>query len=341
MSGARYSSTALAAAMLLAALAAPPALADETQVAFDPPDAIECRDVTPKSFAAANPSLKVIEARFRISARITAGSETSLVDFLYVVTSPGLRLRIKDFLPNTTLESTKADDRIEVTATTEHSDAVNEDAHVAYKVLGLGGTKNDTSKKTESDHYKEIVPRALVLASGTMNREHGVFYKLQPSKEASLEGAKAFTILAVVDKTWRGDWCVISCAARAKKKSFFSDKIETAGVDQTHVGMYLAGDREARFRAEELCEVQQAGGSVLLEHLSRHRNALVEAMHAATESGRSSYAWLEGIFGLKPGGDQVAEKGDADPDADQRRTELQQEINEVQEQLNRLGGSRI
>ncbi len=101
----------------------------------------------------------------------------------------------------------------------------------------------------------------------------------------------------------------------------------------------MSGDREARFRAEELCEVQQAGGSVLLEHLADHGNALAAAMHAATEAEQATHSWLDGIFGAKtePAGDHA----DSGPDADQRRLELEQEMSEVQEQLDRLAGSRI
>jgi hypothetical protein len=121
------------ATLLCFAFANSSSQAAETKVVFDVPDTIECRDVTPKDFVAAHPSLKVIEAKFRVSARIVDGSETDLVDFLYTLVSPGLRLKIQDYLPNTTLESTTADDRIEVTATSEDSDTTTGDAHVAYK----------------------------------------------------------------------------------------------------------------------------------------------------------------------------------------------------------------
>ena len=341
MNGTRTAALALAAALSLAGLFAPAATAADTLVDFDLPDTIECRDVTPKDYAADNPSLKVIEAKFRVSARIIEGSEKDVVDFPYVVTTPKLRLRVQDCLPNTTLESTMADDRIEVTTTNEHTDATNEDAHVAYKVLALGGTKNDTSKKSESDHYKEIVPRTLVLASGTLNREHGVFFKLSPSKTASLEGAKTFTILAVVSKQWRGDWCVITCSARAKKKSLFSTHVAGSGVEQAHVGMYILGDREARLRAEELCEIQQTNDSVLSSHLARHGDSLVESMHVATDGDQRGHSWFDSLFGWILNADHATDADEADSDREARRVEVEKEMDDIQEQLSRLAGSRI
>jgi hypothetical protein len=323
------------------AIASSPSHAADTKVAFDVPDTIECRDVTPQDFVAAHPSLKVIEAKFRVSARIINGSETDFVDFLYMLVSPGLRLKIQDYLPNTTLESTMADDRIEVTATSEDSNTTTGDARVAYKVLALGGSKNETAKNTKSDHYKEIVPKALVLASGTMNREHGVFFKLRPSKEASLEGAKTFTLLAVVPKEWTGDWCVISCAARAKKKSFFSTSITPAGLEQAHVGMYLAGDHEARSRAEELFAVQVSNKSVLTTSVNQHACALVDSMHAATTADHRAENWLHSIFSSVAGTKSSDEEEQADPEDEEDKFKVQKQMMDVQDRLSRLSGSRF
>jgi hypothetical protein len=273
--------------------------AADTRVRFDIPDTIECRDVTPEKCAAAHPNLKVIEGKFRVSARITKGTEGEIVDFLYTLVSPSLRLKIHDYLPNTTLESALADDHIEVAETTESAAATNEDAHVGYKILSLGGSKNQTSKKTESNHYKQIVPKSLVLASGTTNREHGVFFKLRPSNGASLEGAKEFTFLAVVPKGWRGDWCTVACAARSKKKSFLPAPVTLAGIEQAHVGLYLSGDREAAALADELFQVQERNGALLARQLAKEGEQLLESMHEATATNYpfGNYdAWLHVVF---------------------------------------------
>ena len=328
------------AALIAGALSTTASSADFTQIVFDLPDTIECRDVTPKKFAAAHPSQKVIEAKLRISARVAEGAETEVVDFLYVITSPDLHMKIQDYLPNTTLESTVQGDQIEIADTNESSETTGEDAHINYKVLGLSGSKNQGTKKTESSHYKQIAPKALVVASGTTNREHGVFFKLRPSKGDSLEGAKTFTFLAIVPAAWRGDWCVLSCAARAHKKSFLSTTVAVAGVEQAHVGMFLSGDREARFRAEELCEVQQANGSILSAQSAKHSEGLVEAMHSATAAG---HPWIPGFFSSKASGDpnQPGVETQDVPDNEQRKVEVQKAMSDVQERLSRLSGSRL
>jgi hypothetical protein len=314
-----------AALLTVCALGLVGATARAVEVSFDLPDTIECRDATPPEFAANHPTRKVIEARLRISARIVEGSESEVVDFLYMIASPDRTIRIQDYLPNTLLESEFVDDNIEVTQATEDSKNTGAEAHVAYQVFGLGANKSKGSKKTESNHYKQIAPKALVLASGTTDREHGVFFKLRPSKTASLEGAKEFTFLATVPRSWRGDWCTISCAARANKKSFFTTSIVTAGVEQTQVGLYLAGDGEAALLGEELRRVQEAHAAVLGRQLANDRDRLLDTMYGAASTHYDYAAALCGIFRCKKAGKST------DPVADAHRA-----VTEVQDRLRRL-----
>lgn len=294
--------------LLLVAASCGSASAADTQVAFDIPDTIECRDVTPANCAAAHPHLKVIEGKFRLSARITKGAEADLQDFLYMLVNPGLRLKIHDYLPNTTLESSLADDHIEVAENTENSKSATEDAHVGYKILSLGASLNQTNKKTESNHYKQIVPKSLVLASGTTNREHGVFFKLRPSNGASLEGAKEFTFLAIVPRDWRGDWCTVACSARTKKKSFLTSNPALAGIEQAHVGLYLSGDREASSLADQLCTLQEANAALLAKQLTSEGEKMLQDMQETSEPHRhlnNPEAWLHSAFKVHSQSDEV------------------------------------
>jgi hypothetical protein len=275
--------------------------AAEPRVVFDIPEKIECRDVTPEKCAATHPDLKVIEAKFRISSSFIEGTEESITDFAYIIASPEFRLKIQDYLPNTTLESTAADDAIEVADTTESTKGANAEAKVAYQIfsLGVGGSHN--TKKTESGHYKQLAPKALVLASGTINREHGVFFKLRPSKGASLEGAKEFTFLAIVPKSWRGDWCTVACLARTTKKSAFSNSTtsQLAGVDQAHVGLYLTGDREGAKLADKLWQVQEANNGVLSKQMAKEAAERFATMHITSTNKHSLVNYDDWLHNIK------------------------------------------
>jgi hypothetical protein len=239
------------------------AWARDTLIVFDLPPSIECRDVTPDDFRAAHSALKVVEGTLRISARVAQGAETEIVDFLYVIEGPTNSMRFQDYLPNTFLESTVADDQIAITTGSENASGGGLDAHVVYKPVTVGGQLNHNEKKSESSCYKKIVPKELVLASGTTNREHGVFFRLRPSRSASLEGAKEFTFLATVPIGWRGDLCTIACTARAKKSSLFSSTVAPAGAARAMVPLHLVGDAEAADLARAFRQAQQEYAAAL------------------------------------------------------------------------------
>lgn len=271
----------------------------EVRVAFDIPDAIECRDVTPPGCHMHCPDWKVIEGRFRVSARLVSGSEADIVDFLYVLASPETRLKIQDYLPNTTLESSVEGDRITVAQTNESARSLTGDLRVNYALLSVGPTANQTTKTSATNQYQEIAPKALVWASGTANRGHGVFFKLRPSKAMSLEGSKEFTFLAVVPRMWRGDWCVVACSARANKRSLLSKSTATVGGQHAHVGLHLMGDRETRQLASELFDVQRQNLDGLSGRFLQESEELLNWMQdaSAAQRGRGGYdQWLKKLF---------------------------------------------
>jgi hypothetical protein len=252
-------------APIMVAYSTMPSVSLGAEIAFDLPSSIECRDVTTKEFAVAHFNLRMVEAKLRISARVIDGKPADIVEFLYFVKTDG-SMRVQDYSPNTTLESAVAEDHIEITDATENSKATGLDAHVAYKPLLLGGSQNRNSKKSESSHYQQIAPKDTVLSGGTIDREHGVFFRIRPSRSASLEGGKEFTLVATVPRSWRGDLCTISCAARATKHSMMSTSVVPAGTSQVQVGMYLSGDAEAAALAENLRISQEAFAKLLAKH---------------------------------------------------------------------------
>ncbi|MBX3411744.1 MAG: hypothetical protein KF708_03410 [Pirellulales bacterium] len=306
--------------------------AEDVRILFDVPDKIECHDVTPEKCAATHPHLKVIEAKFRVSASVAAGTEAEVVDFTYMISSPKLRLKILDFLPNTTLESRYTDDRIVVADIIEESDAKSIDAQVGYSIFSLNAVKNQLSRKTEQNQYERIAPKALVLASGTMNRGHGVFFKLRPSNAASLEGSKEFSFLAIVPRAWRADWCTFVCTARASKKSIVGNAVCNAGVCKADVGLYLLGDREGSKLSDRLCALQQENDGLLAKHFAaetaRAMQELQECPSALQLVGR-----FDEVF------QDLAKRAYYTKPIDKKLEEARQSVQLVEEDLGRLSGA--
>jgi hypothetical protein len=309
------------------------ASAEDARAKFDVPDKIECKDVTPAKCAAAHPDLKVIEAKVRISASIEEGSEDSIVDFTYMIASPKMRLKILDYLPNTTLESQYADDRIEVADKIEDTTTTNVEGIAGYSIFSLSAARNQVNRRTENNQYERIAPKSLVLASGTMNRGHGVFYKLRRSNTASLEGAKEFTYLAIVPKEWRADYCTIVCTSRANKRTLLGSSVVSAGAVRIDVGMYMSDDREASELCTKLCQVQQENGGLLLKQWSAEAAKAVEPAPVVLQAAHFAECVDELV-------QQVAKRTHLARPSDEKTEATRKVVVQIEDELGRLSAAR-
>ncbi|MFH1923282.1 MAG: hypothetical protein ABIP48_25755, partial [Planctomycetota bacterium] len=244
------------------------ARAGPSKVGFDVSYCVECRDVTPAEFAEANPDGKIIEARFQVSTLIRRGQEKDIKELMYVISSPERRLRVADFAPKTRVES-PVTDAIEIIEKGEDATSLN--GSVAVQIGPLEGVHLTPSagvskmkKQNLEWKYSRLPPKQLLLASGTTNREHGVFFKLKPSSQASLEGQREFICLFLVPKGWRGDYAYVDCTARPRNRSPWTTP-EDYGSKRVLVGLYLQGDAEAQEAVERLAHAHEAyvgtGGS--------------------------------------------------------------------------------
>jgi hypothetical protein len=268
-----------ASAILILATTASARSSDGAEVVFDFPSAIEFRDVTTSEFEQMHPEAMLLQGKLSISARFAAGNPTEIVDFVYVIkTDAGMR--VVDYSPQTTMESAVTSDQIEVTAANENSTLTGLEAGGVVAPLKLTAGHNQASKKSESTHFKQVAAKDIILAAGTIDREHGVFFRIRPSRTTSLEGGKEFVLTVAVPRSWRGSVCAIECSARGAKQTTFSTSVVSAGAAVVQVGVYLATDRDAASLAEELCVRQghlaellavQASKKDLLHTISLHK----------------------------------------------------------------------
>lgn len=270
----RSRSFPLAAMVLaLAAWASPvaPACAAQPKVGFDLGYVVECRDVTQQAFALLHPNEKVIEANLRLTVRLENGEERDLEQLLFEITSPAERLRIVDFLPKTQLEVDEKDG-IEITKTKETINTIGGSLGTNLSVTARDGKSNglvltqalpavnaNTTHRNQTQETSKKIPQGkVVIASGTQDNEHGVFFKLKPSAVAPFEGTKTLSFRFVVPGEWRGDWVVLSAQAKGHFKRYFFKTVEECGQAKAFIGLYLAGDAEAQRAAIELAEQQES-----------------------------------------------------------------------------------
>lgn len=276
-------------------------------VRFSTGRAVACRDVTSPEFAAAHPAEKLIEAQFRVSVLLWDGSEEDIDELLVLIASPERRLQVVDFWP-------KTESVTDITGPIERSETndSNRAAEAGVKANLNGGLAGVTGQITPSlsasrnkhttvkEMYRKLPPKQLLLASGPLNADSSVFFKLKPSTQFSLEGAKLFSCVFAVPAHWRGDWATLTCLAKGRNDRQLVTRVEECGRATFVLGLYLEGDAEAQLAAEQLDQaLARAESSTAVEPTSESPRSL-----AAAKPAWSAAVWR--AIGLRHGSKPAA-----------------------------------
>lgn len=248
---------------------APTATAAKPVVSFDFGRTAECRDVTAefsKSTEGEQALLadqKLVELKVRVSVHLISGNISDVEEVRIELSDCDSRIRVENFSPFTRLQSDFSEN-ISVTKTIENGKSLGATlggeapipfgdvvAHVLPSVNGgLSNREVVTEKQTR------VAPQYAVVASGTINQEHGVFFKLRSSPQTTLEGSHELTVRFVVPKTWRADSLRVCCYATGQEKFLWTKQQTTWSRTCSPMAIYLAGDTEARLAAEAHVEQQ-------------------------------------------------------------------------------------
>ena len=233
------------------------ASADEPQLAFDFGRTLECRDVTSPEFAEAYPDERIVEATLRLSVYLSGGDMTDVETIRVEISDCDRRLRVFDFSPSTRLESSLAAD-VQWTKTTESTHELGASLGgelpvcvgdvVAQVTPSINAVKG--GRETITETQVRLAPKQAVIASGTIDGEHGVFFTLRPSPQISLEGVHELTVAFIVPAHWRGDAVRVTCQAAGEQKVLWMTQQKVWAEEASGVALYLAGDAEARRAAE-------------------------------------------------------------------------------------------
>jgi hypothetical protein len=246
-----------------AALALPPLLLLLTleataapRVSFDCVDTLACREVTTSEFAEKQPGEKLVEARFPISMLSRGGEADDMIVCFYRIECLERTMMIDDFDPKTTLAS-QIVGNINVEKKQGKSKSLGIALNGGWEPYGKGtGNASQGSDKSENVKYQMAPPMGLLATSGTVNRGAGVYYKLRPSSQTSLEGAKQFTVVFRVPVGWRGGYVRLTCDASYSADGLTSalDERTLCGRDELNIALYQEADLEAQHVAEHFAQ---------------------------------------------------------------------------------------
>jgi len=257
----RLTASAVVVACLVGASSASSA-GEPPQVLFDVGRLVACREVRPAEHFGARSDHRCVEAVFHISTLFAQGTESDLEHLFYVVESRAHGMTVVDFLPRTELASPVLG-AVGVETKDETSKSIGAELSAKYDSLAAGNLSASVgSKNSAALRYEMLPPLDVLAASGTINRASGVYFRLMPSAQTSLEGAQEFVCVFRVPADWRGDWVTVRCRADGIKRGpvrSFDSKIG-CGEATFRVGLYVEGDTEAAAAVTRVldCEEQLA-----------------------------------------------------------------------------------
>ena len=224
-------------------------------VQFDAINLVECRDVTPDDFAHANPNELLVEAIFSISA-FSNDESFSNTDLIYQIYSPQRSVRVFDYLPTTSVATDYAGN-ISLNELKEKNRGLGINASgIVGEVVNLSANTNFSNKNSTTKSYQKLPPMQLLSSSGTMERGSGVYFKLKPSSQTTLEGSKDFAVKFRVPRAWRADAIQLHCRARYRAKG--QKSFRRVGTADYLVALYLAGNTSGKKLATQLVQQEDS-----------------------------------------------------------------------------------
>lgn len=225
------------------------ATADESCVRFDIPSVVASCDVTTEEILLENQRL--VEIVIPVSALIGCDNNKSVMEMMIQVRALGSGMQVDDYSPRTQLYS-DVDGTVAVEQNEQTNSSIGIDAsgNIADSVR-LNGKVGTGKTKGASQRFQRIPEQKLLLASGTISRGNGVYFKFRHSPQTTLEGGHEIAITLRVPLTWRGGMLRIDCLASGTEKYFMGESEFTAGNDSFVVATWLKGDLEAQQIVEQ------------------------------------------------------------------------------------------
>ena len=182
------------------------------------------------------------------------GTSRHIDHLLVYIDSPERTSRVSDFSPRTSL-ATDTVGNVNVHRSRQRHDSfklsVTGDAgSFAEAEAGFSAGKEGT----EAYDFQQLPELQTAVAAGTVNRGHGVYFKLRSSTQTTLEGQRPFRVTWTVSDNWRADYVRLTCRAIHMDKRGEQSIVGSASF---LVAMYLEGDQAGRQAAEQLVRAEQ------------------------------------------------------------------------------------
>ena len=243
--------------VLLAILPTSFAHAGDAAIEFDVPAMLPVVEV----IAAGVPPVtnyKIIEIVIPVTAEIRPRDRDHVDEFRLDVSWSRHAFPVADYGPKSQMVSHIAGN-ITVDSTDDSTAGVGlTGSSEKLEFATITGNANLSNHTSQRKSYQEIPQHRPVIASGTINRGTGAFFRFHCSRTETLEGGRDVVVAYRVSRDWRGGVLKVQCRALGQRKIFgaIPDDIDVGKAFM--VPVYLEGDSDARVLATDFVTAEQS-----------------------------------------------------------------------------------
>lgn len=235
-----------------------------TRVQFDAPYTIAAREL-PSSPGMLESGEKLVETRVDISSMITSGSERDVTQFVFQLQSMQRTMQVFDYLPRSARD-TAIVGKVAISEGNEDSTSLGLDLTGQYQNLTSATAQfGQKTSENEGRKFERLPALETVVASGTLYRGTGAYFKLHTTDRQLLEGSTMVSILWRVPTHWRADYVHLRCVAEGRGR----EGIQRVGQRDFLVPLYLAGDQQAQQTAVEFARAEASLRMTARQHVQQ------------------------------------------------------------------------
>lgn len=177
----------------------------EAQVVFDVNSVVPTRSVESIGMLARMPQSRFVEVQLETSALFQPAWSEAIQEITIRAVSRHNDVRVADYSPRTEMQS-DIFGPMQIAVDTEHVREGSLQGAGGYPGIGsASGFAYQMAAGQQSVHFAKKPALEMVTASGTLQRQQGVYFKQRRSTQATLEGSRTFRIIFEVPETWRAD----------------------------------------------------------------------------------------------------------------------------------------
>ncbi len=268
------------------------AVADQPAVTFDVPALVGVHVLPTNESHSGTATQKTIEVVIPVTTEIRPADRDNIQEFRFDVFWNRNVFPICDYGPKTQTTS-PIEGLISVDKTNDKSAVLGLNLNGGYQEMVKGSGKAELSNRNGMNlHYQEIPQHEVLVASGTIHRGTGAFFRFHPSRINSLEGGRDLVVAFEVPQHWRGGLLQVECRALGSRKRLgaWSEPFE---FNRAFVlPIYLDGDDQARRAATEFVRSEQQLRRKWLSHGQKPQRDLFQQFQVALVPGNSKQASL-------------------------------------------------